>query len=393
MTSSPTYNQGGDAKAIKRVAETYYGSYKNMFEAHGWPERGDKIMPAVQKRVVETYGSVRAFEDAHAPNGLMFPMEAIQSIPPNVWLTSEHSFEPGEWGFVGFSDSGRRNTFLQGTKPGVLVVIYGTSNAEKEERGKVIGLLQCSHQVGRAESFMSPAEWDKKKRNPRRKERWNYGVKAVRAWRVTPDSRIAVEEFAPTATESRAWRHIGAVGVPLTRKEALKILKLELQEVEVYGGSTLSAAAQGNAKKIFAPSRAGPVSQTPYTVKEAEGPKHLYILRLRGDTGAFLGKPAPGSTIVKAGFSGNPERRCEDHNCALPQECAFRWEVLHSGPLSGLSPYPTSDHAKAGESAMQKVLVSETGCRSLGREFFLASSEVIKLAWTAGNKAAKEFKS
>ena len=59
-----------------------------MFEAHHWPERGEKIIPAVQKRVVDTYGTVRAFEDEHAPSDLMFPMEAMKSDPPNVWLTS-----------------------------------------------------------------------------------------------------------------------------------------------------------------------------------------------------------------------------------------------------------------------------------------------------------------
>ena len=390
MTSSATYDQGGDAQAIKRVADTYYGGYKNMFEAHHWPERGEKIIPAVQKRVVDTYGTVRAFEDEHAPSDLMFPMEAMKSDPPNVWLTSFYGFQPDEWGFVGFADPGRRNRFLEGTKPGVLVVIYAAGKAAKDELGKVIGLLQCSHQTGPAQSFMSPAKWQLKDKDPVTKVKWNYGVKAVRAWRVTPETRMAVRDFAPKATESEAWEHIGAVGVSLNRQEALNILRLGLQEVGVYGEVPIIASVSGTAKQILAPSRAGPVSQAPYIVTEAEGPKHVYILQLLGDTDAFLGAPADGCIIVKAGFSWSPETRRDDHNRALPQ-CAFRWEVLHSGPLSGLSPYPSSDHAKAGERAMQNVLVREPGCRSLGGEFFLASREAIEIAWTVGNKAAKEF--
>lgn len=180
------------------------------------------------------------------------------------------------------------------------------------------------------------------------------------------------------------------MGVSLNRQEALNILKLGLQEVGVYGEVPIIASVSGTAKQILAPSRAGPVSQAPYIVTEAEGPKHVYILQLLGDTDAFLGAPADGCIIVKAGFSWSPETRRDDHNRALPQ-CAFRWEVLHSGPLSGLSPYPSSDHAKAGERAMQNVLVREPGCRSLGGEFFLASREAIEIAWTVGNKAAKEF--
>jgi hypothetical protein len=390
MISSTNYNQGGDAQAIKRIANAYYGGYKNMFEAHHWPERGDMIMPAVQKRVVDVYGSVRAFEDEHAPGVLMFPMEAIKSNPPNVWLTSFYGFRPEGWGYLGFSDETRRQSFLRRSKPGVLVVIYGTSRAPKEMRQKIIGVIQCSHQIGSGQQFMAPADWTRKVSDPESKEKWNYGVKAVRAWRVMPESSIAVREFAPVATKNNAWEHIGAQGEPLTKQEALNILTLQLQEVDVYGEAPIIGSVTGIAKQILAPSRAGPVSQTPYTVKEAEGPKHLYILQLQGDTDAFLGEPAQGRIIIKAGFSRSPEIRRDDHNRALPQ-CAFRWDVLHSGPLSGFSPYPTSDHAKAGEQAMQDVLCREAGCRSLGGEFFLASHKAIETAWAVGNKTAKEF--
>ncbi len=58
-----TYAPGGDARAISEVASARFGgSYKAMFEHHGWPERGSDMMRKVQTRVVETYGSVAAFE-------------------------------------------------------------------------------------------------------------------------------------------------------------------------------------------------------------------------------------------------------------------------------------------------------------------------------------------
>lgn len=331
-----------------------------MFEAHHWPERRENILRAVQKRVVDTYGSVRAFEKAHAPGELMFPMEAIKSDPPNVWLKSLYGFRPEEWGFLGFPAERNRKSFLNRSKPGVLVVIYGAVKVPKDQLGKIIGIQQCSHRIGQAEQFMLPLEWARKERDPESRGKWSYAVKAVRAWRVTPETRMDVSDFAPLATANRAWQHIGAQGVPLKKQEALNILKLDLREVDVYGEAPIIASVSGTAKQILAPSRAGPVSQAPYTVKEAEGPKHLYILQLQGNTDAFLGEPAHGRIIVKAGFSGSPETRRDDHNRALPQ-CAFRWEVLHSGPLSGFSPHPTSDHAKTGEKAMQNVLVSELG--------------------------------
>lgn len=390
MASGLGYSQGGDAQAIQRVASAYYGSYANMFEAHGWPERGNKIMPSVQTRVVETYGTVRAFEIAHQRGDLMFPMEAIYRKTPNVWLTSFYGFRPHEWGFLGFADEGRRQSFIKDTEPGVLVVIYGAEKAAKEDRGLIIGIQQCSHEIGNAQQFMAPDAWKAKEADPARTGKWNFGVKATKAWRVTSETRMPVSVFAPKATSTGAWQHIGARGVRLSPAEALNILKLGLEEVPVYGGNSIIESIPGTSRSLLAPSKAGPVSQEAFITKESEGPKHLYLLILNGNADAFLGEETAGRIVVKAGFSGNPQNRCDDHNRALPR-CAFRWSVLHSGPHSGYEAYPSSSHAKAGEKAMHEILCRSPAGRSLGGEFFLAEPKLVKEAWDAGNSAAKKF--
>ena len=38
-----------DAKSIAKIAKDHYGSFKAMFEAHGWPERGAKMMTAARR--------------------------------------------------------------------------------------------------------------------------------------------------------------------------------------------------------------------------------------------------------------------------------------------------------------------------------------------------------
>lgn len=395
MKGGNGYSQGGDAQAISRVAKSYYGSVRNMFDNHGWDVPGNKMMTSAPSLIVGEYGSIKRFEELHAPGELMSPMEAIYSEPSNVWLTSFYGFRPESWGFVGFTGNEserdqRRKNFIERSEPGVLVVIYGAGEAARDELGRVIGILQCSHRIGHAEQYMSPDEWRTKQADPEKKQKWNYAVKAHRAWRVTPESRMDVRSFAPEATKNEAWQHIGSRGEPLVRQEAFNILKLDLQEVDVYGENPLLSSVIGTARQILAPSKAGPVSQSPYVVREAEGPKHLYILKLCGDTDAFLGRPAKGQTIIKAGFSRSPQTRRDDHNRALP-ECAFQWEVLHSGVLSNYEPYPTSDHAKAGERAMQKILCTVPHGQSLGGEFFLASRDLIEQAWSQGNKVAKDF--
>jgi DNA invertase Pin-like site-specific DNA recombinase len=57
---------GWDAKVIAEIAKRKFGGFSAMFEHHNWPERGSDMMRKVQARVVETYGSVKAFEDHFA---------------------------------------------------------------------------------------------------------------------------------------------------------------------------------------------------------------------------------------------------------------------------------------------------------------------------------------
>ena len=54
--SNATHEQRWDAKTAARIAKDHYGSFKAMFEAHGWPERGAKMMTAAPKRSVALRG-------------------------------------------------------------------------------------------------------------------------------------------------------------------------------------------------------------------------------------------------------------------------------------------------------------------------------------------------
>ena len=53
---------GWDAKLIHEIAAKHFGGLKGMFEHHDWPERGNRMLPAVQRHVKATYGSIEAFE-------------------------------------------------------------------------------------------------------------------------------------------------------------------------------------------------------------------------------------------------------------------------------------------------------------------------------------------
>lgn len=205
----------------------------------------------------------------------MLPLEAIERDPPNVWLTSFYGFDPANWGYLGFSVDAQRRSFLNRTEPGVLVVIYAAGKARKDVLGRVVGVLQCSHRVNNARAFMSPVAWAAKQGDA---GRWELGVKATRAWRVAPDARPSIETFADVTYRPARAQAIGSQGMPLTIEEARKLLSLMLQEVQVFGEEPILAAAIGLGSQLFAPSKAGPVSQSPYVVREAEGPKSLYTV-------------------------------------------------------------------------------------------------------------------
>lgn len=381
-----TYAPGGDAQAIADIARRRFGGFEEMFRLHGWPERGPDIMRKVRMRVVETYGSVVDFEKAFHTESL--PIDAILRDQPDVWLTSFYGFGPQDWGLLGFTTERQRQSFISRSEPGALVVVFGASKAPVEMRDMVVGLQQCSHKQDQARDFMSPEAWERHSGDPESASKWNFAVKAIRAWEIADEDRMPVAEFAPETYSKGRARWIGAQGMKLSRREARKLLSLDLREISVFGELPVEPSDPQPATTLFSTSRPGPVSQNPFVVPEAEGPKHLYILTLEGDVGAFLKKPGRGMRIVKAGFSKSPQGRCNAFNSALPGN-AFQWRVRHSTGDEGAAPFPTSRHALAGEAAMHVRL--NTRGSSLGGEFFAARDEDIIDAWAEGKRAAGAY--
>lgn len=115
---------------------------------------------------------------------------SVNSLPDDraVWLTSFWGFVPAQWGCIGFSDKAKRDRFIRLTKPGVLVAIYVTKNkGDSAERGKVVGIMEISHEAGHAEYFIAGDAWAKKEADPDARGKWLYALRATRAWRIAPE--------------------------------------------------------------------------------------------------------------------------------------------------------------------------------------------------------------
>ena len=121
------------------------------------------------------------------------------------------------------------------------------------------------------------------------------------------------------------------------------------------------------------------------TVKEADGPKYLYILLLEGDYSAYLGRPTSELTdhhIIKVGFSRSPTTRCKQIQSAYPRG-SFIWHIVKQDPESGSEALPNAEVAMAGEDAMKKRLAEEGG-ECLGGEFFLAEDNLFERTMSVG---------
>jgi len=388
---------GWDAKTVSAVVAQHYGGrLAELFEAHGWPERGAAMMPAQGRRIVECYGSIAAFatayENGRAGNFVLNPLNAVDGDAPQVLLKAYWGFDPENWPCLTLTDKGRLRTILTETQPGFLAVIYGnyTDELPEEMRGRVVGIYQLSHQIGETENFLSPVGLKRKRDVQFNENSWKYAFRAIHAWQVAPDAAPFVSDFADQTYAPERGMAISRYGAMLSLREARKILDLDLIPMPVFGAEFWSESVLENGREALKPSPPGPVSHAAYMVREAEGPKHLYMLQLNGNAAHFLGYPCEDRKIIKVGFSKSPAARRDDHNRALPIG-AFAWRVLKSTLAEGRAPYATSHHAKAGEQEMIRYLL-DAG-RTLGGEFFLADDAAIENAWLAGKQVAGNWKS
>ncbi|MES0810107.1 hypothetical protein ABLO27_11545 [Roseibium sp. SCPC15] len=333
---------------------------------------------------------VFAFDWTSVPE--LTPVNDVLPDSRQVWLTSFWGFDPASWGCIGFADEARRTRYLNNSNPGTLVAIYVTKGkGPKDLRGKVVGVLEISHETGHARDFISGDRWAEKERDSDSRGKWLYAVKATRAWRVVPEDCVPVDGLFPRSYGSSNPEFIGASGVPVSADEAVQLYELDVYEVPVYGQTEPIDPTIQTLESALRPSHAVRPPSRPYWVGETDGPKHLYILRLTGEISAYLGRSnieVEDKHIIKVGFSKSPQARRDQIQNAYPRG-TFNWEVFKPSPQPNIAPYANAEIAIAGEDAMKKRLV-EDGAEVLGGEFFLADHSLVYRTWAAGNNAAKK---
>jgi len=303
----------------------------------------------------------------------------------SVLFTSFWGWGPDTWGTVGWTgDRGltRRTNLLKKLTDPFITVCYVTSNKtyiDPDLKGMIAGFYLVSHQTGDRDTFTHPIHHD---RDP---QKWRHSLRAIRAFSYLPEHRLSVTEFDPTLP-ARA-RSVSAMGEILTDPAQIALLReTPWVEVEVY-----TPGAQGTESDETFPHqgqvRAGPASLDGYVVSGGTRllQRELYVLRLTGDTDAYLGKPADGRSIYKIGLSASPDMRRQSFQKSMPRG-AFNWRVDRTTGGSELGSGFSFDAAVAGEDAIKKCLVNSA--EWLGGEFYLATESEIDEAWKIGHDVA-----
>lgn len=319
----------------------------------------------------------------------------IQDNPVSFWpddidvlLTSFWGWSPETWGAVGFTSEGRRRNLLNTLSNPFITVCYVTSNKnfiDSDIKGKIAGFYLVSHETGDRDAFSHPNH------HSDQPDKWRFSLRAIRAFTYLPEYRIGIKDFDSSLIDGGKARSIASSGKLVADREQIDRLRnIPFEEVAIYTPLSENFQATQSVSGSLGLVQAGPANREGYFVAGGKDvlPRELYILRLHGNTSAYLGYPSDNATIFKVGLSVSPDMRRQKLQKSMP-EGAYKWAIERSTRLDGAVPYSTYAIAEKGELAMKCYLAEHA--KWLGGEFYLATEKVIKEAWREGQRASSEF--
>jgi hypothetical protein len=301
----------------------------------------------------------------------------------SVLFTSFWGWTPETWGTVGWSGERgktRRTNLLKGLTDPFITVCYVTSNKtyiDPKLKGMIAGFMLVPHQTGDRDEFTHPIH------HARDPDRWRHSLRAARAFSYLPEYRLRAQDVFPEL--SRTARHVSAMGEVIADIATINLLRqTPWVEVPVYSTSAMGVSDASEEGATGGAVRAGPDNEGGYSVPTRFGklPRDLYVLKLEGNTDAYLGRSAEGRAIYKIGLSASPDMRRQSFQKSMPRG-AFQWATVRTSSGSGFSAFYSFDAAVAGENTIKQKLAK---CAEwLGGEFYLAKEDDIEIAWHAAH--------
>ena len=291
----------------------------------------------------------------------------IDYQPPQVWIRTFWGFSPADDGFIGFTHPGTRRKFLELSRPGDLVLIYGGNSPEtaSHERSQALGFLEISSVSGAAKDFQSTLGQHRKAERGW-SDRWNHAVRATRAWRIS--TPVNVNHLFPESLDPKDGRLRGTRGTLLAPRDSERAMGLPVQQVAVFGLPWIGAEDAPDltlAKKLLSRSGPAPAFGEFATTRDDKG-SYLYLMVFFGPITELV-PPAEflkGRILIKAGRTNDLERRLEELNAGFPSMARIGWTMLEKSEYAGES---ASVHD--AEQALHHDLARRG--TALGNEFYL----------------------
>jgi hypothetical protein len=290
-----------------------------------------------------------------------------------VWLRAFYGFNPEEEGYIGFTHETQRESVLERMRDGDLVLIYGAveSLTQPDLRSQALGFLEvtCERCVDRERQSTKSIAW---KIERGFEDRWTYGIKVRRAWRV--QNRVSIKTIAPKAYANRNRFERTTRAILLEQDERRRALSHPVRQVNVYGEPLIAAGdlPSGPMEALLKPSKGIPPSYGHRTSEHEDGENHLYLMMLSASAEVILGRTSEnvGKALVKIGRSNDPRRRIKEINEGFPERAAFRWKLVHH------QAFESGEVAHKFETELKRLFDSQF--KSQGNEFFTGERQCLE---------------
>ena len=238
-------------------------------------------------------------------------MAEINAEGKQVWLRAFYGFGPEESGYIGFTRETDRDKMIEKMNDGDIVLIYGAveSLTDADLRRQALGFLEVKLERCRDTERQDESRRIWKQENGFA-DRWTYGIKVVRAWRIR--NRVRIDTIAPIAYENKNRFERTTRAILLEPSERKLALNHPVHQVNVYGEPRIAEndLKHGVMKNILKPSQGISPNYGSREARYEDGENHLYLMKFTGDAEVLLGAAGDhvGKTLVKIGRSNDPTR-------------------------------------------------------------------------------------
>lgn len=303
-------------------------------------------------------------------------MDEIEADRRQVWLRAFYGFDPEGAGYLGFTREAQREEMLSKMTDGDLVLIYGAveSLTQPDLRSQALGFLEVTQErcVDKTRQSEESIAW---KKEHGFSERWTYGIKVRRAWRV--QNRVRIKTIAPKAYDNKNRFERTTRAILLESDERYRALSHPVRQVNVFGEPRIAEGelAKGALEKLLKPSRGIPPSFGSRSSDYQDGENHLYLMMLTQNAGSLLGNSVlhVGKALAKVGRSNDPVRRLREINEGFPEQSIVKWRLIGTQKFE--------DGRAAHDYETDLKMQFERRFQSQGNEFFTGETEAITRAF------------